>query len=360
MKIFYDNIIFSLQKSGGISVYFYEIINSFKNKEITLLKTGQEVKNIFYKKITSKQNVIIEKKLPLKLLRYMDVKIKNSEKFIFHSSYYRICKNKNALNVTTVHDFTYEKYFNCVQKFLHHFQKRRVILKSDLIICISENTKRDLLHFIPEAKNKNIKVIYNGVSEEYYKKSKMENKFDTIYSKINYILYVGARSGYKRFDIALNLIVSLNYKYKLIFVGGEKLDSKEEEQIKDITMNNYIHIVGITNADLNSLYNYAFCLIYPSEYEGFGIPIVEAMRAGCPVLAYENSSIPEVSGSSLLVKKNKVEEYFKNIKKLKDNNIRKKTIQNGIEYSKRFSWKKMIIEIKKEYKNLENRSRENE
>ncbi|MGL5964734.1 MAG: glycosyltransferase family 4 protein [Fusobacteriaceae bacterium] len=357
MKIYYDNIIFSLQKSGGISIYFYEIFKKFQNNNLNfkvLDSIKKENENIFYRNLSLRKNLVKEKNyISNKILRYLDVKINEKEKFIFHSSYYRICSSKNAINVTTVHDFTYEKYFKGIKKIIHSYQKRRAILKSDLIICISKNTKKDLLYFIPEAKNKNIEVIYNGVSDEFYKKEKIENKFDKKYSSEKYILYVGARKGYKKFNLALEVMSKLKKDFKLIFVGGEKLENDEKQKIVKLLGQNYEHLVGISIEDLNSLYNYAFCLIYPSEYEGFGIPIIEAMKAGCPVLAYSNSSIPEVAGPSLLVKENNVSNYLRNIEKLFDKKNRDEIIEIGIEFSQKFSWNKTYKQLLKRLEDIQ-------
>lgn len=327
-----------------------------KNMKFKIMNSVRKNENIFYKKLKSLNNIIEEKNMTSneKIMRYLDVKIKDAEKFIFHSSYYRICSSKNAINVTTVHDFTYEKHVKGIKKAIHSYQKKRAILKSKLIICISENTKKDLLHFIPEAKNKNIEVVYNGVSNEFYKKEKIENDYDQKYSKENYIVYVGARKGYKNFDIALDVASKLNNKLKFIIVGGEKLFSEEQKIIENLMGNNYEHLVGVTMEELNSIYNYAFCLIYPSSYEGFGIPLLEAMKAGCPVLAYNNSSIPEVAGPSLLTENNLTKEYLEKIKILKNEGIRIKIIEEGIEFSKKFSWDKMFDEILDNYKKISN------
>lgn len=356
MKIYFDNIIFSLQKSGGISVYFYEILKRFqkdKRKFYILDSAGRNNENIFYKQLNISSEKIEEKSIFFnKILRYLDTKIKEKEKFIFHSTYYRVCNSKKAINITTVHDFTYEKYFKGLKKYVHSFQKKRAILRSDLIICISENTKKDLLNFIPEAKNKKIEVIYNGISEEFYKKEKIENNFDKEYSKQKYILYVGARRGYKNFKLALEIISRLEREFILIFVGGEELSLQEKKEIESFLGERYEHLKGVSTEKLNSLYNYAFCLLYPSEYEGFGIPVLEAMRAGCPVLAYENSSIPEVSGPSLLVKENNVVNYLENIEKLLIKDNRDKIIEEGIKYSQNFSWNetyKRLLEIYLKY-----------
>ena len=105
----------------------------------------------------------------LRYKRYLPVTCKNvNESFIFHSSYFRISSNPNAINITTVHDFTYEYFYHGLHKWIHCWQKYYAIRKSKYVVCISENTKKDLLNFLPDVDEKKIHVIYNGVSDDYY------------------------------------------------------------------------------------------------------------------------------------------------------------------------------------------------
>lgn len=102
----------------------------------------------------------------------------------------------------------------------------------------------------------------------------------------------------------------------------------------------------ISNAVLNRLYNNAFALLYPSLYEGFGIPILEAQKAGCPVIAYASSSIPEIMGDSpLLMHFANKETIYQCLNSLEDKNFRAMVIKQGLENVKRFSWHKMYQEV---------------
>lgn len=95
----------------------------------------------------------------------------------------------------------------------------------------------------------------------------------------------------------------------------------------------------VSDEELNTLYNKAFALIYPSSYEGFGLPVIEAQRAGCPVLALNKSSIPEIIGNKdILVADEAVSSFIEKIDKLKNLEFRKRIIADGIENSNRFSW----------------------
>jgi mannosyltransferase len=351
-KIFFDNIIFSLQRAGGISVVWYELLKRILSDTATIDKYFIEYtnRNICRKYLNiPEDNILKRSSFILFIRRYLNQYIKENKPFIFHSSYYRTASNKNAINITTVHDFTYEYYAKGLKRKIHSWQKFRAIRNSDYIICISENTKHDLLKFLPDVDKHKIKIIYNGVSENYFPMND-ENIPQLPFEKNKYILFVGSRAVYKNFDLTVKA-VALS-RYNLVIVG-HPLSGKEKSFLdKTIGALRFKYIGYISDEALNIVYNNAFSLVYPSVYEGFGIPVIEAQKAGCPVIAYNGSSIPEIIGNTpLLLNDLSAEQIVSCFGVLENEQYRMEIINNGLENAKRFTWDRMykqIIEVYKE------------
>ena len=346
--IIIDNIIFYLQKSGGVSVVWQELISRLnKNDAIRTeyLEYDKKPENIFYEQIDFGAMHIHRVKLFfLKIQRYFNLRMKKEkEPHIFHSSYYRYSKNRKAINITTVHDFTYEYFTNGLAAKVHFWQKRKAILHSDYVICISESTKHDLLKFIPEYDPSRIRVIYNGVSDDYFQIPDEKNDFD-LYRDSEYVVFVGARTGYKNFDLVVDSLVGTAYKLVIV---GKPLSKTETERINSkIGASAYTHVGYVPNAELNKIYNKAYALMYPSSYEGFGIPILEAQRAGCPVIGYNASSVPEIMDDErLLIKELNPERIQQCLSVLSDKSVRNDIISQGISNAMKFSWNKMYAEV---------------
>lgn len=335
--IIFDNIVFSLQRSGGISAVWYNLLKYAleENKAMRCIEYKGAENNIFRKTLDIPDNCLdVRYSLFLKLKRYFSPDVASNTPFIFHSSYYRYCKNPNARIVTTVHDFTYEYYKSGLTKQIHSRQKYDAIKHSDIIVCISENTKRDLLKFLPDIDRNKIRVIYNGVSDDYHLTD------DRIKELEDYVLFVGARGSYKNFRFIVESLRKTDLK---LAICGASLSLREQEFLNsELGLSRYKVFEHITNKQLNVLYSSAYCLAYPSSYEGFGIPVIEAQRAGCPVIALNKSSIPEIIGDTpLLMDSLDPKQFHDKLYLLKDLSIRKDIVSNGLENSKRFSWRQM-------------------
>lgn len=350
MKLYIDMIAFYLQKAGGVTNVWKELLMRMlrDNKDIVLILQSCECCNIYFSQIMSlNPKVIYDVNCNIKANRYLPVRCSLENDSGFVSTYYRVPQKKNLKQYTLVHDFIYEYYVKGIKKWVHSWQKRKSVRNAETVICVSQNTMNDLITFYPWAKDKKCLFIYNGVGESY-RKIDGEIYVEELgnYNYQNFLLYVGSRAKYKRFDYAVD--VAGHFGYSLVIVGGGKLTDNETKKLDSKLYDNYIHINDISDSVLNMIYNKAFALIYPSEYEGFGIPIIEAQRAGCPVIAMEGSSISEVFGNRrYLVKDSTMEEAERILSILRNIEERKDFCNQGYINSKRFDWEKMYAEFKK-------------
>lgn len=360
-KVIYDNIAFSLQKSGGVTGVWLELISRIREKQefdCSFLEYDYAEENINRKEFSITEEAFLKTtKIPLRLERFLNPKLRNPNNFIFHSSYYRTCSSANAKNVTTVHDFIHERFRSGIPLYINHFQKKKAILKSDAVICVSESTKKDLLHYIPSIKKESIFVVYNGVDHTVFKKLHIEPPVD-ILSLGKYVLYVGKRDQtYKNFGSLVNALKK-HSDLNLALVGGGNLSTKEMSNLNNELDGRVKYLANVDNQKLNILYNFSFALVYPSLYEGFGMPVIEAQSAGCPVIATNFSSIPEIALDSVILTENgSASELSNSLNLLRNSEVRAAYVNKGLSNSSRFSWDKMANEVADIYKSILNKDK---
>ncbi len=346
MRIVCDNIIFGTQKNGGgISVVWGEFLKrALKDPRLDLsFVEFDPVSN----PVRATLSIPEEKRRTVpaclrKAFKYLPVRAAGREPFLFHSSFFRTCLNPHAINVTTVHDFTNELFQTGSGARKERGIKDRGIRHSDFIICISENTKRDFFRFYPDFPAERVRVVFNGVSEAFRPLSDVQG---LPFEKGSYLLFVGARGGYKHFDILPEALRRSGLN--LVFTGAP-LSPGEKAALAGLESRCH-HAGWVSDEALNRLYNGALALVYPSAYEGFGLPVVEAQKAGCPVIACNASSIPEVIGPTpLLMDESTPGALLDKLDLLKEEAVRAAVIRDGLENARRFSWDRMyegILEV---------------
>ena len=341
MKIIYDNIIYSLQVAGGISNYWSEMTKRSKIEKSKFYELKNE--NIFRK--NTNIPTIRESILPASILRFLPFSQKLTPKSIFHSSYYRTSIQENVVKIVTVHDFIHdrqEKNLNLF-KLIYILFRNLSIKKADGIICVSNNTRKDLNYFLPKIKKEKITTIYNGVGKDFFRKQNIKktikNKKIKKFINKKILLFIGDRkSKYKNFELAIEVTKDLK-EYVLLCIGGGKLSYIEKKIINHNLKYRFYHLEQVRNDELNSIYNLSFCLLYPSTYEGFGIPIIEAMSAGCPVISTNTSAISEIAkNNAILIKNINKLSFVKAVKSLEKKKFRYNLIKKGLNHSKKFNW----------------------
>lgn len=362
MRVLYDNEIFLIQKYGGATRYFYELIKRMPAlKTEVLLYMGKFINEYGLEEYANRFTVFSGKRIKhiprtklisIKLQKPLFERFAGKQNFdLLHQTYYAdINVKKKFKRIITIHDFTHEKLsgnFSSLDKTAE--LKKLSVEKSDGIICVSESTKNDLMERY-DTKGKKVKVIYHGNSLKY-------DVTEEPVIKDKYLLYVGDRRSYKNFGVVVKLFgmnENLRNDYKLVCCGGGKFTKDEQEQMtKSGVVNNFEQIEARDN-NIANLYFYAKAFIYPSKYEGFGIPMIEAMYNGCPIVASNVSSLPEVGGTAALYfNPDSAEELNEKINIILENGDFVKRLKSlGKEREKMFSWDKCASETHKFYEEV--------
>ncbi|OGK72892.1 hypothetical protein A2446_06250 [Candidatus Roizmanbacteria bacterium RIFOXYC2_FULL_38_9] len=250
--------------------------------------------------------------------------------------------------VVTIHDVAYLHYPDeFLKKDLYQLQNwtHYSLRKANKIIAVSKTTKKDIMSHYHIADNR-IEVIYNGFEKEIGEPSSPV-KIQNMVPKIDppYILYVGTIQSRKNIVTLIKAFAVFNQThphYKLVITGKKGwLFDQIFKEAKNLYLENKIIFTGyVTDEELVSLYKEAFCFVLPSFYEGFGIPILEAMSFNCPVISSFSSSLPEVGGeASLYFNPHDFHDLVAKLELLNsDEKLRANLIKNGIGRIKQFSW----------------------
>ncbi len=311
MRILYDHQVFSLQDAGGASRYFYELAKYMTGVPDLHTQILMGINGNVYPfreldaskaRVTSLPNWVSPGSL-----RYVaneawsNVQVATLGKFdVYHpTTYLRMPMVRAHRVIATHHECTHERFpelFPDRKKVL--WARKWLFPRVDAIICCSESTRRDLLHFYNVDPSK-IRVIYDSFSPlprsaEVAAKLRQQIRRD-------YILYVGMRAAFKNFRGLLRAMhdAKLQDSVDLLVLGGGELSGEEKTLISSLGLgNSVVSMPKVSDEVLAESYAAAKLFVYPSLSEGFGIPPLEAMSLGCPVLASRGGSIPEVCGDA--------------------------------------------------------------
>ncbi|MBD2492725.1 methyltransferase domain-containing protein [Nostoc sp. FACHB-280] len=221
--------------------------------------------------------------------------------------------------------------------------KHEAIQHASAYIAISEYTARDLSNCFPEISVESITVAHCGVSSTFSPaKSEDVNSFKSKYGITKpYFILVGAGNGYKNGVLFFQAFSQLanSYGFDIVCTGSGGILAAE---FRACTSGSSVYMLQLSDEELATAYSGAMALVYPSKYEGFGMPIVEAMACGCPVITCPNASIPEVAGeAAIYVKDDDVDGMVNALCDIQKPRIRQPLIEAGLVQAQKFSWSKM-------------------
>lgn len=358
---------------GGVGVYVRNLVNNLikiddKNKYLIFGASLRKraILEKFYSN-SSSNRINLSKKfspLPSRLSAFLfnHLRCPKLEFFtgpldLFHTSDWTEPKT-NCVKVTTIHDLApliYPQLHD--SKIVSVFKKKLDLVKKESarIIAVSQSTKNDLVNILNIKKEK-VQVIYEALDEDF-QNATSDFKLVKEYGLKKYLLSDAIKNPRKNLSILLEAFAQLKIKDLKLVLIGEGLWGQDE---LELLINNFqakknIIVLGkVTRRQLKGLYQKANMAVFPSLYEGFGLPVLEAMSCGCPVVCSNTSSFPEVAGkAALLINPKKSMEIVQAVKKIINNTSIYNTLKKeGFEQIKKFSWKKAALETLKVYQEV--------
>jgi glycosyltransferase involved in cell wall biosynthesis len=303
LKVFFDHQIFCLQRVGGISRYYSELIKNLPQHNCSTIITDFFSENIFLNKNKNFSIPFLPSKLQgrvneLMSRRYSNSFLRNGTYDVFHPTYYssyHLGKNKKPF-VISVYDMIHEIY-------PHQYRnpgeiqrnKKKLIHSADKIIAISDHTKSDILKF-NDVNPEKIEVIYLATS--------IREMAALAVNSLNrpFILFVGERKGYKNFKALAEAFSQANLPSDVVLFcgGGGVFSSDEMKFLVELGIDRRVFQKNLSDGELAWAYQNALCFVFPSLYEGFGIPILESMTFGTPTILSDKSCFPEIAREGAL------------------------------------------------------------
>lgn len=365
IKVVYDHQIFSVQKYGGISRYFAEIsrrINSIPGFEARIIAP------LYVSRTLRPGPSLVGLKSPsLPLFSHVRDLLNTTVGSLYnrvyrpdlvHETYYGNKQTAPARSpvVITVYDMIHELFpelYPGAAKFVA--LKHRSIKRADQVICISDKTRDDLIDIVNVDPAK-VVTIHLGVDSAAFgspgtsRSWKVQNK--------PFLLYVGDRFGYKNFIPFINAYAQSEVREMcdLVVFGGGDFNKAEVDQISSLGLRLGKQIQCVTGNDsaLARYYLHAMALVYPSLYEGFGLPPLEAMRFGCPVICSNAGSLPEVVGAAAeLFDPGDIRSMQLSIDKVAASPAYRESLsKRGFEQIERFTWERCASQTSELYRRL--------
>jgi len=358
-------------KKTGVGWYIYNIVKELSKSdrndyiaEFINFMGRHDVKGQIDYDIKIKQNKMLTYTMYNFLTKKLNIRhnlIFGTKSDIYHFFNFTIPKNIKGKVIVTIHDTVFisapETMGN--RKTLEEYKYGAK--KSDLIITVSKSAKNDIIKNLGVTEDK-IEIVHPGIDIESYSKKYEKEYLEKIRKKyklpLEYILYLGTIEPRKNIERIVKAFK--NYKkevkddLKLVIVGnkGWKYDNIMkliESMGTDIIITGYID-----EEDKIPIYKLAQFFTFPSLYEGFGMPVLEAMAAGVPVVTSNVSSLPEVAGDAAILvdplSEDEILEAYKKI--LSDKQLQREMIEKGLEQAKKFQWKKSVEVLEKVYEKM--------
>lgn len=298
-----DEQIFAIQPYGGISRLFAELIRQFTSDPdlgVSIDALGAPIVNRYIlddPRLTDHLRVRSARNQWTALAWYFS-HVQRKRTDVVHSTFYLphgLASPRGTRHVVTVHDMIPERLPFTRRRLDLLTLKKRYIFSADHVICVSEATRRDLLNVYPDLET-SVTVIHHGVDDRFHAHAPRLSHLPD-----RYVLHVGHRSQYKDAGTLIRAFARIAPEFPdvdLLFVGGGSLSREESSLAASLGILNRIMQIDLSDDVMPSAYAHAEVFVMPSRFEGFGIPVLEAMACGTPTLLADATSLPEVGGAA--------------------------------------------------------------
>ena len=304
MRLAFDEQIFAAQQYGGISRLFAELSKQFLREgslDVELLPLDAPVVNRYLLDDTylrDELKVSDAGSTMAALARYFVRMRPRTSVDVIHNTFYLphgLAGYPKARRVVTVHDMIPELLPKSRRRLDFITLKKRYVMSADHVICVSEATRNDMLRVYGDIKAP-ISVVHHGVDPIFRPGDPRVPGLPD-----RYLLFVGNRGQYKDANVLLNAFATLRGKGEdtaLVFTGGGPFTRAERMQHQELGITDQVMQISLKDPAMSGAYGNALICVFPSRFEGFGLPALEAMACGTPALLAQGSSLPEVGGDA--------------------------------------------------------------
>ena len=361
VRVGFDDQIFQAQRRGGVSRFFVELMRHLPDQgvEPVLLSNGTRNLHLAESGMVPQLPALNQVRQRLQwaswsLLgrpRTMPRPLPQLDLLhhtYSHRSYLGVWRGPRVMSI---YDMTPEIYPELFPLGNPHFAKRRYTDVADRIISISENTAKDMYRFYSPALKKKTVVIPIAVSDQFFHPGPVPADLPE-----RYLLFVGQRGGYKDFIIALKAfaeVAKTDPTLHLVVAGGGPLSAEERTEIGVLGVTDRVHLVSPTDAQMPALYRDAAVFVFPSRYEGFGLPTIEAFAVGTPVILADASCGREVGGDlGIYFQPGDVAQLAAQLRHVLAGEAVERTRKEGPQHARRFDWPTVAQRTAEVYREL--------